>query len=746
MNKSMFRFTSAALAVAASLAANPVWAQDTAATEDDDRVILVTAEKRTQALTEVPQSISVVSGDTLEEQHASTFSDYLKLIPGLQLDQSRQGQGRLIIRGVNTDGVASTVGVYMDETPFGSSSGLVNAAVLAGDFDVFDLDRIEVLRGPQGTFYGASSLSGVLKFVTNGPSTEAVELRGRVGVETTDGGDEGYLGNLMVNVPLSGKAAFRASGSYHKYGGFIDSVGIGGSDLEKNINDAESYSGRASLLLMPTETIDIRLTAVAQDIRADAPSLIEANANTLQILHGGLTQAQFVPSFSNLKYRVYNGTVTADLGFADLTSSTSYATQRQRLQIDYTNALSPLIQGIFKVPNEFFQGQRTENEKFTQEVRLSGESSDFDWLVGAYYTDEEGLIQQDFNAVTPGTTTPIAGLPLLGLATIDSDYEEIAAFANATVHLGERFEIGLGGRYSENNQSAHQVTDGILAGGFNDLPVFKSDEDVFTYSVAPRFELSDDVSLHARLAKGFRPGGPNIIPPGAPANIPTTYKSDSVISYEAGLKGQSADGVFYFDLAAFYIDWSNIQLLVTDTASGFNFNGNGSKAKSEGVEFTVTANPILGLDLSLNGAYTNARLTEDTDIGGLDGDRLPFSPKFALSLLADYSFAVSDTAEAHVGGSVRHLSSQSAGFDETYRLANGHQRIVHGYDTVDLSAGVDFGRVSLDAFVRNLTNSTGRTSITGTTVFGAFPIYPGGAIGTGVIRPRTFGVTLGVEL
>jgi iron complex outermembrane recepter protein len=745
MRNPALRIGSAALALIAALAAGHASAQDTSANEDD-RVILVTAEKRTQALTEVAQSVTVVSGQTLEDQHASTFADYLKLVPGLQLDQSRPGQGRLIVRGVNTDGVASTVSVYMDETPFGSSSGLVNGAVLAGDFDVFDLERIEVLRGPQGTFYGASSLSGVLKFITRAPSTEAVEVRGRVGAEATDGGEASYLGNLVVNVPLSDRAAFRASGSYRKYGGFIDSIGSGGSDVENNINDTISYSGRASLLLMPTEMIDVRLTAVAQDIKADMPSLIEADPDTLDMLYGGLTQSQFVPSFSNLKYRVYNGTVTADLGFADLTSSTSYSTQRQRLRIDYSNALAPLIQAIFGVPNEFFQGQKTDNEKFTQEVRLSGESSIIDWLVGAYYTDEQGLIEQDFNAVTPGTTTPIANLPLLGFASIDSDYEEIAAFGNVTVHLGERFEIGLGGRYSQNDQSAHQVTDGVLAGGPNDLPVFSSDENVFTYSIAPRFEVSDDVSLYARVAKGFRPGGPNIVPPGAPPGIPTTYESDSVVSYEAGVKGQSANGVFYFDVAAFYIDWDNIQLLVSDPASGFNFNGNGSGAKSEGVELTLTAEPIAGLDLSLNGAYTNARLTEDTEIGGLDGDRLPFTPKFAASLLVDYSFPVSDTAEAHVGGALRHLSSQTAGFDEAYRLANGHQRIVDGYDVVDLSAGIDFGRFNVDVYVRNLTNSTGRTSITGTTVFGAFPIYPGGAIATGVIRPRTFGLTLGMEL
>src|SRR5690349_15620167 len=155
MSNSILRAGTACTVLAVCLAATPALAADEQTPVGEP--IIVTAEKRAELLIEVPQSISVVSGDTLEAQHADTFADYLKLVPGLQLDQSRPGQGRLIIRGVNTDGVASTVSVYMDETPFGSSSGLVNAAVLAADFDTFDLERIEVLRGPQGTFYGASS-------------------------------------------------------------------------------------------------------------------------------------------------------------------------------------------------------------------------------------------------------------------------------------------------------------------------------------------------------------------------------------------------------------------------------------------------------------------------------------------------------------------------------------------------------------------------------------------------------------
>lgn len=711
---------------------------------ESGEVIVVTAQKREQLLIDVPQSISVVGGETLEAQNASTFADYLKLVPGLQLDQSRQGEGRLIIRGLNTDGVASTVGVYLDETPFGSSSGLVNGAVLAADFDTFDLDRIEVLRGPQGTFYGASSLGGVLKFVTRAPSTESTEVRGRAGIETTRHGDASYFGNLVLNVPLSDRAAIRATGTYRSNGGYVDSIGSGGSDIQDDINDSESYSGRVSLLVEPSEAVTLRLTALLQNISADAPSQVEADPDNLEILYGGrLTRSQFVPTFSNLRYRVYNLTGDFDLGFGMLTSSTSYSTQKQRVRSDFTFALAGLIESIVGAPNDFFQDQDTNTKKFTQELRLAGTAGAFDWLIGGYFTDEDGLIRQDFVAATPGTTTPIAGAPLLGLATIDSSYREYAAFANVTVRLSERFEIDLGGRYSKNKQSADQVTDGALVGGFTDYPVFRSREDVFTYSVAPRFEVSDNASLYARVAKGFRPGGPNVLPPGAPASF-ATYDSDSVISYEIGLKAQTPDNRFSVDIAAFHIDWTDIQLLATQ--DGFNFNANGGGADVDGVEFTLGVRPTRGLSLSLNGAYTDAELTTDTEIGGLAGDRLPFTPKFSASFNADYRWQLSTGVQAYVGGSVRHLSEQSASFDAAYRTEFGRQRRVDDYRVVDLNAGVDFGRFNLQAYVQNLADVAGQTSVTDVDVFGGFPLFPAGAIGTGIIRPRTIGLALGVEL
>lgn len=745
----MFLTGTCALAGAGSAFAQPNAANANAQSgqgQADQNAIIVTAEKRPQLLIDVPQSVSVVSGANLEGQHANSFQDYLKLVPGLQLDQATAGEGRLIVRGVNTGGVASTVSVYVDESPFGSSSGLVNGAVLAADFDTFDLDRIEVLRGPQGTLYGASSLGGVLRFVTNSPSTGRVEFRGRAGIEAVDHGDLGYNANAVLNVPLGPTLAFRASGSYRKDAGFIDSIGTGGSDVAKNINADRVFGGRASLLFKPSDAASIRLTAIAQNIDADEPSVIEADSVTLRPLHG-LSESQFVPTFSNLHYRLYNATGSFNLGFANLTTSTSFSKEDQDTLSDLTVAFSGLLKAAFGLPaNEFTEPQKTNLSKFSQEVRLSGQTAFADWLIGGFYTHEKGLIEQDLIAVEPGTMTPVtlpAFLsPTLGHLDLSSRYKEIAGFANATLHLTPNFDLQFGGRYSKNNQSAHQTTIGLLAGGTTDKSN-SSSEHVFTYSIAPKYKLNANTSLYARVAKGFRPGGPNVIAPNAPPEVPRTYRSDSVISWEAGVKTQSADHRFSLDAAAFHISWKDIQLFTVVVANNipFGVNINGSSAKSDGVELTATARPVPGLDLSLNGAYTHARLTgaTPTSVGGRKGDQLPFTPKLSVSGNADYHWQMGPGMRAHVGGSLRHLSGQTGPYDNAFVTAHGRQRHIPAYNVVDLNAGVDFGRFDLETYVKNLGNSRGITSVVGTTT----PLFPGGAIGTGIIRPRTIGLSLG---
>lgn len=742
-------------ALAIAVLPNVATAQDNTSAAGADGArdeIVVTAQKREELLIDVAQSISVVSGDALERQQATNFQDYLKLVPGLQLDQATPGAGRLILRGLNTGGVASTVAVYVDETPFGSSTALANGGALAGDFETFDVARLEVLRGPQGTLYGASSLGGVLKFVTNAPDTTRSEGRARGTVEATKGGDLSYVGNAMINVPLGSTLALRGSGFYKKQGGFIDSIGTTATDLfgvtqtadtAKNLNGVESYGGRASLLFKPSDSFDLRLTAHLQNIRADAPSVVESDPDTLETLYGRPTQSQFADPFVNIDYRLYNGLLNYDLGFATLTSSSSYSTQKQTFRDDATFNLGGALQVLIGAPpNEVILDQRTNNRKYTQELRLtSAESDSFEWLIGGYYNNEKGLISQNVGLVIPGTTTPIV-LPFqVAVTSLRSTYKEYAAFANATLHLGDRFDIDFGGRYSHNKQAAAQAASGVLAGNVPVNSDLRSSDNVFTYAVAPKFKLSERASLYARVAKGYRPGGPNVIPPNAPPGTPASYEPDTVVSYEVGFKGETPDQTFALDLSVYHIDWKNIQLLTV--VNGFGLNINGASAASDGAEFTATFRPTPGLVTSFNGAYIKARLKGDAPplVGGLRGDRLPFTPPYSVSVNADYNWAVGGDAEAYVGGSLRFLSKQSGDFDAAVRAATGRQRQIPSYDVIDLRAGVEFGQFGIEAFARNITNADGRTS-TGSLTQNGLPNSPNGALETGIIRPRSYGLTL----
>lgn len=734
--------TSMALAVSGALSSAYAAGQD--ASRDDVQQVVVTAQKRAQTMVEVPQSMSVVGGDALEKHQATGFADYLKLVPSLQLVQETPGAGRLVVRGIDTGGVASTVAVYLDETPFGSSSGLANGAVLAGDFDTFDLARVEVLRGPQGALYGASSLGGLIKFVTNAPSFDGFAMRARIGAASVDGGGVSYRTNLVVNTPISETLAARASVSYQKDPGFIDSIGTAGSDVAKDINKAKNYGGRASLLYKPSKDFDLRLSAVAQNIATDAPGVVESDPDTLDSLYGRPTQSQFVPHMRDIHYRLFNGTANWNLGSASLTSATSYSTQKQYVREDVTFNIRPIVEGAFGMPAELYLGQELEVKKLTQELRLSSNGGGrVDWLAGLYYTDEDANLAQRYQAVVPGTMTPQTGLPLLADIGLGSNYREVAAFANTTIHLNPVYDLDIGGRYSHNKQDARQVGDGALAGGPADNRA-ESSEGVFTYATSLKRKFSERSAVYARVAKGFRPGGPNVLPPDVPEGTPATYGSDSVMNYEVGLKTQTADGRWSLDLSAYHIKWKDIQLLAV--VNNFGVNTNGAGATADGAEFTASYRPLRGLRLSANAAWNDARLDDPTEIivGGFKDDRLPFSPRYTAALMADYRWTIGDTMPAFAGASMRRMSGQHGAFNYEYRVANGRQREIPSYNVVDAYAGVELGTWTVEVYGKNLGNSDGRLSTGVVTANGAL-VNPNGAIGTGVIAPRTLGFTLTKE-
>jgi outer membrane receptor protein involved in Fe transport len=670
------------------------------------------------------------------------------------------------LRGINTGGVASTVGVYVADVPFGSSSGLANGAILSGDFDTFDLARVEVLRGPQGTLYGASSLGGVMKYVPNPANTEKFEAKLQGTVESVKDADPGYSVTGAINVPMGDTFAIRASGFYRVDEGYIDSIGnnpipalqdpsvnvLDGTLVQEGINTVDTYGGRLQALFKPSDDFSITLMALMQNINSGAPNTVDGDPATLAQLNGSPVQSRYQEQFTDIAYRIYSGTIDWDFGAASLQSVTSYGTFEQDFQVDAAVAasltggtpLSALLTFLFDDPNtpevapllSSILPQITSTDKWTQEFRLvSADSDRFEWLVGAYYTEEESLIDQTILAVEPGTQTVVAGFPTLAVASVTSKYEEIALFANATWHITDEFELSFGARQSDNEQSATQFTDGPLAGGAPATIEGSSSETPFTWSFSPRYAITDNTSTYLRIATGFRPGGPNILPPGAPPGTPTSYDSDNLTSYEAGVKTESASGRFALDLAAYYLDWDDIQLFAV--VNGFGVNANGGTAVSKGMEFTASFFPTDEFVVSFNGAFTDAYLTEDTEIGGLDGDPLTAVPEWSFGLSGDYEWAVLGNSTAYVGATVGYTGERPYDFDE--RNADGSLSELDSYTTLNLRAGLRTERWNFELYGKNVTDEAGITSVSTVNTPAT------GIVDMGLIRPQTFGLLVGVN-
>ena len=746
----------------------PAAQHDQSVNDQNSQEIVVTAQKRAQVLLKVPSSVTVVGGDTLERQQAKSFQDYLSLVPGFSINGSTAGVTRITLRGANTGGVASTVAIFMDDVPFGSSTGLANGSILSGDFDPFDLNRLEVLRGPQGTLYGASSFGGVLRYITNAPKLNTFEMRGQAGIDDTAHGGLGYNAAAVFNAPLGKNAAVRVDGFYRSDHGYVDSIGnnpifnlltgaeLGRTLVAKNFNDRKSFGGRASVLFDPTNNLSIRLTAFAQNLNSGGGNFFDINPATLQSLYGGFVQSVYQPEPTHIKYRVYYGTADWDIGFASLFSSTSYSTFKEDLETDDTFALGAVVNliadlgpaaGLFGLPVlaqtpitrplglQLFQ--TTGTKKFTQELRLASPNNDtLEWLIGAFYTHESSAIDpQNLLATEFGTDTVATDVAPIALIFLRSTYQEYAGFGNVTWHITPRADLTVGGRLAHNNQHAHEVLTSPLIG--DQLADDKSSESVFTYSVAPRYELSKHASVYARVASGFRPGGPNVIPVGSPPGIPTTYKADRLTNWELGLKAEAPDAhLWSIELAAYHIDWKDIQLF--EIVNQIGINANGGKAKVNGLEFSGALRPVPGLTLSSNGAYTNAKLKDDTPplTGGFRGDPLPWVPRWSGALHADYEFPLNPRMGGFVGGSLAYIGKRNAAFNE--RNPDGSLVRIPGYTEVDLRAGVNVGRFTVEAFARNLFDKRGLTDAFGFN--GAS--FPNGAAAAAAIRPRTVGLTL----
>lgn len=732
--------------------------------------IIVTATKRNDRLADVPMGVTVISGEELEKRQVRSFQDLTAFVPGLSIQTSSPVVTRLILRGLNAGGSGSTVATYVDDSPVGSSNALLQGALLTANLDTFDMAAIEVLKGPQGTLYGANSQGGLIKYVTNAPDTGAFSARAQGEINSIDGGEVGYALRGIINAPLGDRAAIRGSGFYEKLPGFIDDTNL---DIE-DVNSGKRYGGRLSLLLEPTETLTARITGFYQrlETRADPNVDVVGSPNT----YGRPGPDIFKPSAGDLEQRRYllatrsndfyniGGEIDWDLGGVTLESITSYSRAVNRQTTDggsgaagFFPPVSPeaplgvpvganffLTNFVFGQPTLFRGQEFFRLTKVTQELRLQSQGEGFlGWQLGGFFTAENTFSSQDQQFVDVATGNVITAAPGPGGEfTIDARYTEFAGFGEIDLRFSPRFEINAGVRYATNDQRANLGVGNGLLGIPAGLPPFRitinTDEDAFTFSVSPKFKINDDTLLYARVASGFRPGGPNLVPPGAPADYPLGYESDSTMNYEIGFRTTLPDRSLSLDIAAFRIDWEDIQI-VTLTQVGpslIGVTGNGGKARSEGVEFSVTARPSERWTFAVNGAYTEAELTEDAPgIGGLAGDRLAYVPEFTLTLDGEYTVPLGENATGFIGFTGAYVGERFTDFGTS--ITNTPHIPLPDYTTLALRAGADFGSIRVEAYARNVTDTRGIFTYANSGV-GA-PTITGTK---SIIQPRTFGLVV----
>ena len=722
--------------------------------------VLVTAQKRVESEQSVPISMSTMSGAQLVQMGAQSLVDYAAYIPGLQVDNAGgPGQSSITLRGISTGAVlSSTVGTYIDDAPLGSSGSFAQAGAQQLDLNPYDLERIEVLRGPQGTLYGASTLGGLLKYVTRSP--DPTQASARIGVESfaiSEAGRPGWTVRSIVNEPLiADKLAIRASYFRQQTPGYIDN-GITG---RKGENTVLEQGGRVSVLWRPISALSLKLAALVQQIRSDDDANVALQyvqspvSGGVQIgppVFGDLHSAHQLRQPFDQHLKFVDLTADWDANWATLTAVTSYSRTETISGLDFTPEFGSFIPLLTNGATTGVVSLRTPIglTKYTQELRLASPSDmTLEWLIGGFFTDERASDRQELSAhalngasLTVPTINPFTGEPVLGsdgspvlldpvvINVLDSTYREAAVFGDLTYRVTGKWDVGAGFRWARNRQSYSQTSTGVLSVvlGINSSPDNRSSEGVATYMATSRYHLSKSSMIYGRIATGYRPGGPNFALPG----IPPSVRSDRLTSYELGIKSQSRDGRMLLDVAAYRLNWKDIQLDIP--LGALDYRANGSTAQSRGVELTTAYSPVVGLQLALNAAYTHAFLTTDTpSLGGVAGDQLPNTPKWSGSVTADYTIALAADWMAHFGGGARYVGNRGTG------VASSPDSIqLPAYSVLDVTAGVDNSRWTLRLYAKNITDK--RAYLSASSSFDSLTGTPF-QIDATVLQPRTVGL------
>jgi len=721
--------------------------------------VTVTAEKKVERLLDTPVPVTVVSGDDLAANNETKIYDYLASVPGLAMggDSSLAGGTALEIRGIATSQysnlTAPTIGFLIDGVPYGPSQVLfANGSPRFPDIDPSDIDRIEVLKGPQGTLYGSDSIGGVINIITKDPSTAGISGHVQAIAEDIPDGGAGYALRGAINVPLSNDLALRASAFDRHDPGYVDQVTTG----KKNYNTADVDGAHFSLLYQPLENLSFKLSALVQNNDSHGIGGIFVNQYLQPVLNG--LKISGLPGTGTNQYltEAYSGVINASYWGINFVSTTGYNVQKNVHNEDFTGLFGPYVDGSPSVhatpspfsgtaPNGSVFPSNYSNDNFSEEIRASSSYGDWlDWLIGGFYTHEanHGYTLITANNMTTGAyegtffteTSGAFGEPPWTLT-------EESVFGDLTVHFTDAFDIQVGARESWYEQDVFQTDFGPGYADFFGTPTFqfapavKGSDSAFTWLATPEYRLSADLMVYARVATGFEIGGVNSLA-AAPVH---TYGPSKTTNYEIGTKGSLVDGKISFDLSAYYIQWKDIQ--IAQIASGFiGYVANAGTAKSQGFEASIQAVPVDGLRIGATVSYNDAQLTAPfpptAQVPVPSGTRLPYSTPYTGSLTVDWDAMHFEDGTAFVGGALNYLGKRPGEFNGL----SGFARLnFPAYTTLNIYGGVRCGTWEGRLFVNNLTNKIG--IVGGGGDFGHAVGNTGGYFAQ-VIQPRTIGFSL----
>jgi len=707
-------------AAPAPAAADAVTADSKASAEAQklDRVT-VTATLRREPIRDVPLRVETLDTETMERAGATSLSDYIGGLPGIDVKtDGGPGRGAVTMRGVSVgEQQIATVGVYVDEVAFGSSSAFVHGGVQALDLSLLDLNHIEVLRGPQGTLYGAGAMGGLLKYVTNEPDSTAFSGRIGLGVRSINDGGIGHTENAVLNVPLSSNVAGLRVAAFNDHdGGFIRATGLAAGD---KTNDGDTRGARVSLLLEPSSRMKVRLAATSQDIKRNGTDTVDYDFATGKPIIGDLDRELATREPYTVKTRLASIDVEYNFGFARLNAIASTQKLDMVTGQDATALVGP--------PFDFVRLQNTIGlRKKTQELRMTSERGTVEWIVGLYHDEETGSVNQLLYGQVNGTTSNMD----LQSNSQPSTYRETAVYGDLTWNIDKSWSLTAGARVAKNKQHYSVVGAGPMDSSSG------SDDDSKTYLATLRYSLDKTSSVYLRAASGYRPGGPN--PPALDGNLqvipgtPSSFKHDTLWSYEAGYKADLLDKRLNVEAAIYQIDWNQLQ---QPTALGVStIVTNAGKARVRGLELALRYKVDDHWELNGSLASTDSKLSEDAPSLGPAGSRMPNVAKLAFTAGLRYSFDLANHP-SYAGLSARRVGQRNAGFDAVGSSVPNFS--LPGYTLVDAQWGVDLGAWQLSTFVRNLTDK--RALIGADTALTAFGL----PLHATIAQPRTIGVNLG---